>query len=522
MKPDSRTDFRYQFQWLNAEPPILNVGCESDPARLWLAPGTVNADIDDWSGATPGFRQLDATVAPWPFANNSFDTVVFGDSLDHMEHPEVALSEARRVARRAVVLSLPKDAPTPAGDAYEPHLADLRRIGLRACAPGDLHRRHAHFEHWTEDRVRALLRDFDPGDVDLGSIPSGPPADLHWYWGAVVRLDAVARCAALVEQRRIDLPSVSILCATYRPGGLDLLFAGLRDQRYAGPWELVLVDELHAVRRDLVADMASKSRVLCTHVPNDRTLHPRDSTGRAHNAAIVAASGELCIWLMDYALVPRHFVAAHVEEHLAYEALTGRRDLNVNGAFLSVWPPRRAPRLTSMTSLDATSKDVVRDFPLSIFETTPSRELVEALPLTNRCFDADGAWTRTHPNLSQDEASLCFPEGWAGHGYYFMKHDSIRREWLLRAQGNDEAFDGLHCGHDTELALRLAALGVRFVHSKRAVVRVVQVRHLMKRLEAPPEAQARGALLLEDTRRRIADGDFAPRETHPKLRGAAP
>jgi len=159
-------DPRYVFQWLNAAPPILNVGCESDPAMLYAAPGTVNCDIDDWSGTTPAFLRMDACQAPWPFADKSFDTVVMSDCLDHMEAPVVALIEARRVARRAIVITLPKDVPTAEGaENHLEHVEDLKKMGLRECAPGDLHRRHAHFDHWTEEKVRALLEPKPVGEA---------------------------------------------------------------------------------------------------------------------------------------------------------------------------------------------------------------------------------------------------------------------------------------------------------------------------------------------------------------------
>ena len=48
----------------------------------------------------------DADVIPWPFKNNSFDLVLFNQSLEHLDNIGGALEEARRVLKpcgRAVI-----------------------------------------------------------------------------------------------------------------------------------------------------------------------------------------------------------------------------------------------------------------------------------------------------------------------------------------------------------------------------------------------------------------------------------
>jgi len=44
-----------------------------------------------------------------PFSDKSFDTVVFGEVLEHLGMPLIALQEAGRVARQRIVITVPND-----------------------------------------------------------------------------------------------------------------------------------------------------------------------------------------------------------------------------------------------------------------------------------------------------------------------------------------------------------------------------------------------------------------------------
>lgn len=104
---------------------VLNVGCKEDPAGLkGRAPDrVVNLDIRDydedaWNNRgerrpIPVDVMHDATVFPWPFANDSFDLVVFGDMLEDLPDDDCQprmLAEAARIATHVCVTS-PEDSP---------------------------------------------------------------------------------------------------------------------------------------------------------------------------------------------------------------------------------------------------------------------------------------------------------------------------------------------------------------------------------------------------------------------------
>jgi methionine biosynthesis protein MetW len=59
-------------------------------------------------------KQFDFTKDLLPFENNSFDTVVMLDVLEHLYQPERILKEAHRVAKRNLVISVPNFNSFPA------------------------------------------------------------------------------------------------------------------------------------------------------------------------------------------------------------------------------------------------------------------------------------------------------------------------------------------------------------------------------------------------------------------------
>lgn len=105
---------------------VLNVGCKEDPAALKANFGArvVNLDLRDYDDDVfhtnngekrpiPVDVQHDATVFPWPFADDEFDLVVFGDFLEDLQDDGCQvhiLCEARRIATH-ICITTPEDTP---------------------------------------------------------------------------------------------------------------------------------------------------------------------------------------------------------------------------------------------------------------------------------------------------------------------------------------------------------------------------------------------------------------------------
>jgi SAM-dependent methyltransferase len=82
---------------------VLDVGCRRRELREHLPPGTTYVGMDLFEPADV----IASAEEPFPFEENSFDSVVLADLLEHLNDPHAALDEAMRVAQKAVVVLLP-------------------------------------------------------------------------------------------------------------------------------------------------------------------------------------------------------------------------------------------------------------------------------------------------------------------------------------------------------------------------------------------------------------------------------
>lgn len=96
---------------------------------------------------------------------------------------------------------------------------------------------------------------------------------------------------------------ISVLMTTFRAGGLDLFLGSLAGQTFQEPWEIVLVDELHGEREEVVRtyaeDLGLDGRL--KHLPAPA---PREGTvinySRSLNEGLVHCDGECVLFEMDF------------------------------------------------------------------------------------------------------------------------------------------------------------------------------------------------------------------------------
>lgn len=103
----------------------LDVGCGG--RKL---PGAMGMDIRKELGVD---IIHDANKTPWPFSDNSFDLVLFNQSLEHLEDTEKILKEAWRVSRRGarIVVQVPFfRSPDALGDPSHRHIFNSHSLDL--------------------------------------------------------------------------------------------------------------------------------------------------------------------------------------------------------------------------------------------------------------------------------------------------------------------------------------------------------------------------------------------------------
>jgi SAM-dependent methyltransferase len=129
---------------------LLDAGCgEGEMLRRGVLPDGVRPVCLDLRAdslaevAEP--QRVRASVAALPFAERSFDAVTCLEVLEHLDDPAAAVRELARVARRAVVVSVP----------FEPYF----RIGnvLRGKHLSRMGNHPEHVQHWNLRTFPAFL-----------------------------------------------------------------------------------------------------------------------------------------------------------------------------------------------------------------------------------------------------------------------------------------------------------------------------------------------------------------------------
>ena len=141
---------------------VLDLGCRSGALTRHFLEGNevVGLDVDRAAlakAAALGIEPVEANVEePLPFADESFDAVVAGELLEHLQLPEALVAEARRVLRPggALVGSVP--------NAFR---LQSRLRFLRGRPPED---DPTHLHLFSPTAVRELLSGFE--DVTLAYV----------------------------------------------------------------------------------------------------------------------------------------------------------------------------------------------------------------------------------------------------------------------------------------------------------------------------------------------------------------
>jgi SAM-dependent methyltransferase len=154
---------------------VLDAGCgEGFVTRFlhrqrpeWRLTGVdVNAEALAYARRHPDHtgdvRYRDGDLYDLPFDDDAFDTVLCSEVLEHLDHPDRALAELRRVAGRSVVISVPRE-------PYFQWLNDLGQALNLSPDPGHVNfwdrtgfrrfvRRHLHHPRFRTKHIYRLAR----------------------------------------------------------------------------------------------------------------------------------------------------------------------------------------------------------------------------------------------------------------------------------------------------------------------------------------------------------------------------
>lgn len=269
-------------------------------------------------------------------------------------------------------------------------------------------------------------------------------------------------------------PAISVVSTAFRPGGIDILLAGMSDQIFKD-FEVVLVDRLYARRHDRVMQMAQDYGVRLIHVPEHRRNGKWISYCCAWNTGFAVARGTAILILGDWMYAPPGWI----ERHTA--ALEGRKRYVVGSyAFLSM------PSLALKRPYDFETKLVEWR---SAFRCTDESEVMSGGILDDVDVFQDGrfhgSWVDKLPASETLDVRLGYRSS-AGSGmdpgWLHVKNDAVYRSILLDIGGLDERLERGRGPMDIDVQLRLEQAGVELWWDPDVVVYYIDPHYILPTL----------------------------------------
>lgn len=250
-------------------------------------------------------------------------------------------------------------------------------------------------------------------------------------------------------------PKVSVVTLAFRPGGIDITLAGMRDQTFRD-FEVVLVDRRYEHRHDQVMELARKYGVSLIHVPEHRRNGKWVSFASAWQTGFALARGDVVILMVDWMYAPPGWIERHLD-------VLGSKRRYVIGSYIFI----ALPDLDMKVPYDFDLARKVWEENLEVTETSPvsdGKVLDEMYVFKDGPFDP--AWI---PELVKKPTHLVDlrrtelrrPAGpWVGEGWLHLKNESLHRSVLYEINGVDERLERGRGPLDIDIQYRLIGAGV--------------------------------------------------------------
>jgi len=252
---------------------------------------------------------------------------------------------------------------------------------------------------------------------------------------------------------------VSVCVSTFRPGGLDITLAGMRDQNFKD-FELIICDNRYEKRHSEVIDLANKYGIKCIHVPEHRRNGKWTTFCSAWNTAFALARGEYILILQDYCYCHPEWIESHLEYH------SQRDNLYLIGPYLHT----DLPKLKLLRDYDFSKEYAHSSLSGYSGHCVTTSPVIEGGILPEMFIFQDGPFDSSIiPSLKvhgqdqiQDSRRLMSGNvpGTKAPSWIHVKNESMRRDTLWRLGGLDERLERGKGPMDTDFAIRIEGLGL--------------------------------------------------------------
>ena len=264
----------------------------------------------------------------------------------------------------------------------------------------------------------------------------------------------------------------SVCVSTFRPGGLDIILAGMRDQTFKD-FELIICDHRYEKRHAEVMELAHKYGVNCIHVPEHRRNGKWTTFCSAWNTAFALARGEYIVILQDFCYCQPNWLATHLacheRKHNMYLICPYQHVDLPNIRTLKEYDFNHEFAHSSLSGYGGHNVDIS---PVVAGEILPEMYIFEAGP-----FDPSVIPTLNVHNLEQVQDCRRFlnnsAPGVKDPTWVHVKNESMKRDILWSIGGLDERLERGKGPMDTDFAIRVEGLGLALWWEPRIVDPVV-------------------------------------------------
>lgn len=253
------------------------------------------------------------------------------------------------------------------------------------------------------------------------------------------------------------MPRVSINWGSNRPGGIDVVLAGLARQTYKD-FEVVFVDGRYHERHGLVLDAVERAGLEQPfyHVPNHRyrPSGPWGTTCAGYNTGFALSSGEVVVMLLDYGYAPPRWLEEHVKHQDA-----GRKIVLGPHEYRTLRPELlKVEGEGELTTFDRARVEA-RGTEATLGDIAAQRRRFGEISCFAQPFEPKDL--ELFPVEESDAKCKISTQEWQDDNYFNTKNESFPLESVLDANGMDENYDLGRGPGDPDLCYRMRRLQPR-------------------------------------------------------------